>query len=272
MLYRRSSIGANVTDALLDEQNLVKDMNMINPKHLGAAALLVLGSTSALAETTANGSVTNNYLWRGLTQSNNEVAAQGGIDWSHESGFYVGTWVSNVEYASDDTFSYEHDVYFGYSGGDDDFNWDVGYLYYNYDDVNNIDFSELYGGIGVGGFSATLYVMVDTEAEEGPNDFGFGSTTYLSLDYGWELDGGATIGLHVGRHDGDFNDFFNFGEFDPTTDFTYTDYSFSVGVGDFTFTISDTDLDELPLAAQFGDNLDNDDMKFVISYGREFEL
>ena len=72
----------------------------------------------ALAETTANAAVSNNYLWRGLTQSENDPAVSGGIDYVADSGFYVGTWVSNVSYLDADPFSYEHDIYFGYSGGD----------------------------------------------------------------------------------------------------------------------------------------------------------
>jgi len=81
---------------------------------LGAS--LMLSSVAAQAELSANASITNNYLWRGLTQSVNLPATQGGIDYSADNGFYVGTWISNVEYDAGDAFSYEHDVYFGYSG------------------------------------------------------------------------------------------------------------------------------------------------------------
>lgn len=232
-------------------------------RHVGAATALALASSTAFAEVTANIGISNNYLWRGLTQSNNEPAISGGIDYTNESGFYLGTWASNVEYASDDTYSYEHDVYLGWSGGED-VTWDVGWLYYNYDDVNKIDFHDLYATIGVGGFSATYFLLTGTEADEPTpaQDFGFGEAFYLSLNYSFELENGMGISLHAGRHAGDFNEYFNGVPGD------YTDYSVSFSVSDFTFTVSDTDLDDYAPA----NNLDNDEMKFVVSYSMEFGL
>ena len=238
---------------------------------LTAAALLTCVSTTALAEVTANGSVTNNYLWRGLTQSNNEAAVQGGIDYANDSGFYIGTWASNVEYGSDDGYSYEHDVYLGYSGGSDDFSWDVGYLYYNYDDSQKFDFGEVYGSIGVGGFSATLSILANTEADEPSSavDYGFGEAYYLSLDYGFELENGMGISLHVGQHDGDFVDAFN--GIAVNGDASYIDYNVTFTVDNFSMMISDTDL---PNSGCFacGGYLDNGEMKFVVGYGMDFEL
>ncbi|GEA10027.1 hypothetical protein KUL49_04020 [Alteromonas sp. KUL49] len=83
-------------------------------KTLLAAAISSATLMTALptyAEVTANAAVANNYIWRGLTQTTNEPAVSGGIDYASESGFYAGTWASNVSYESDDIYSYEHDVY-----------------------------------------------------------------------------------------------------------------------------------------------------------------
>lgn len=224
----------------------------------GALAML---SGPAVAEITANATVTNNYLWRGLTQTTNDAAVQGGLDYNHESGFYIGTWVSNVKYAPDDVFSYEHDVYFGFAGGDE-LTWDVGWLYYNYDNEAKFDFHEIYGSLGYKGFSATAFILSGTEADEGlGQDFGFGSTYYLSLDYGFELDNGLGIGLHIGRHAGDFNEAFNGVPGD------YTDYNVSFAVKEFSLTVSGTDLSDVG-----PDGLDNDAVKFVIAYSAEFDL
>ena len=88
----------------------------INAKHIYRpllAATLFTAAGSANAEWSANAAMTNNYLWRGLTQSINEAALQGGVDYADDSGFYIGTWASNVSYDSDDAYSYEHDIYFG---------------------------------------------------------------------------------------------------------------------------------------------------------------
>ena len=76
-----------------------------------ALASLIPPSGATYAEWSANVGVTNNYLWRGLTQSINEPAIQGGIDYASDSGFYVGTWASNVSYDSDDAYSYEQHVF-----------------------------------------------------------------------------------------------------------------------------------------------------------------
>ena len=243
--------------------------------NVGAATALALVSSSAFAEVTANVGISNNYLWRGLTQSNNEAQVSGGLDYaSEDGGFYIGTWASNVEYASDDTYSYEHDVYLGWTGGEENFSWDVGWLYYNYDDINKIDFHELYATLGFGGFSVTGFVLTGTEADEpapfcnsggtcvSQADFGFGQAYYVSLNYGFELENGLGIGLHAGRHAGDFNEYFNGVPGD------YTDYAVSFSVSDFTFTVSDTDLDDYAP----GNNLDNDEMKFVVAYSMEFGL
>ena len=138
-------------------------------KALIAVALTTAGLTAAApsyAEITANASVTSNYIWRGLTQTTNDAAVQGGIDYANESGFYAGTWVSNVNYGADDVYSYEHDLYFGFSGESGDISYDVGYLYYNYDAEAEFDFAEVYGSVGFGGLSVTLSLLAHTEAHE----------------------------------------------------------------------------------------------------------
>lgn len=237
-------------------------------KTLVAVALAsssLLTATPAFAELSANVSVTNNYIWRGLTQTTNETAVQGGIDYAHESGFYAGTWASNVQYGADDVYSYEHDMYFGFSGEAGDISYDVGYLYYNYDDEANFDFSEVYGSIGYMNLSATLYLLADTEADEAPGqDFGFAEASYISLDYAIPLDNGAEIGLHVGHHEGDFAEAFN-----GLTD-SYNDWSVSIAKDGFTFAVTGTDMDDDMPAAMGG--YDNDEIKYVVSYGVDFDL
>ncbi|MEX2364987.1 MAG: TorF family putative porin, partial [Pseudohongiellaceae bacterium] len=174
-------------------------------KPLGASALTLAAlaiSAPSYADLSGNVSVSNNYIWRGLTQSINEAVVQGGIDYTSDSGFYAGTWVSNVAYDSDDAYSYEHDLYFGFAGELEGFSYDIGYLYYNYDENAGYDFGEVFGSIGVGNFSATLSLLAHTEPDEAPGqDFGFGEASYLSLDYVIPLASGAEIGLHLGHHE-----------------------------------------------------------------------
>lgn len=228
----------------------------------GFAALAVLAGCAVTAsaqagEWSANASVTNNYIWRGLTQTENEAAVQGGIDFAADNGFYAGTWTSNVNYGAGDVYSYEHDIYAGFAFTTGDISWDFGYLYYNYDKEAEFDFGEVYGTVGFGAVSASLYVLTNTEADEGPGqDFGAGSTYYASVDYGFEVGDGVEIGLHVGYHDGDFAEAFN------GTDDGYFDYNITVGKGGFAFMITDTNTGGG--AAEGG--FDNDQVKFVVSY------
>lgn len=236
-------------------------------KTLTAAAIVAAGSlaapTYADSSFSANASVTNNYIWRGLTQTTNDAAVQGGIDFAHDSGFYLGTWVSNVEYAADDNYSYEHDMYAGWSGDLGPVSLDVGYLYYNYDDEADFDFGEVYATVGFGGFSASAYVLTNTEADEvGDQDFDAGEAYYISIDYAFEIGNGIEIGLHGGYHDGDFQEAFN------GTDGDYYDYNISLSKGGFGFMISDTNVDGP--AAEGG--LDNDEVKFVVSYSVDVDL
>src|SRR5215210_5001131 len=47
---------------------------------------------------TGNIGVFSQYIFRGLTQTDKDPALQGGFDYSHRSGFYVGTWASNISW------------------------------------------------------------------------------------------------------------------------------------------------------------------------------
>ncbi|GAB0057187.1 hypothetical protein SIID45300_01510 [Candidatus Magnetaquicoccaceae bacterium FCR-1] len=115
---------------------------------MGCAAILATPTTSIAADAapaaptsphtvTANVGVVSNYLFRGLTQTWDKPAVQGGIDYSHASGLYAGTWISNV---SDKFFAdgwAEIDLYGGYNGKiNDDWTWTVGTIGYLYPSAN----------------------------------------------------------------------------------------------------------------------------------------
>ena len=50
---------------------------------------------------TANVTIVNDYRYRGISQSNFKPAIQGGFDYAHESGFYIGNWNSSISWISD---------------------------------------------------------------------------------------------------------------------------------------------------------------------------
>ena len=70
------------------------------------SALVLAGITGvpalAMAEDSphslsGNVSMASDYLFRGISQTGGDAAIQGGLDYSHSSGFYLGTWGSNVD-------------------------------------------------------------------------------------------------------------------------------------------------------------------------------
>jgi uncharacterized protein (TIGR02001 family) len=86
---------------------------------------------------TANVGVFSQYVFRGLTQTDRRPAVQGGFDYAHPSGFYAGTWLSNISWFSDtnagNTASLEWDLYGGFKKSwDHGFSTDIGYLRYQY--------------------------------------------------------------------------------------------------------------------------------------------
>jgi uncharacterized protein (TIGR02001 family) len=84
-------------------------------KLLIALALSAGFVASAQAQLTGNLGLTSDYRFRGVSQTQNAPAVQGGIDYAHKSGFYVGNWNSSVSsqvYTSG--AGLESDLYAGY--------------------------------------------------------------------------------------------------------------------------------------------------------------
>ncbi|QWD63972.1 TorF family putative porin [Polynucleobacter sp. MWH-UH2A] len=98
-------------------------MKTLHKRAISAAAVALLSGlacSSAFAADTptdpedagspiaANVTIVNDYRYRGISQSNFKPAIQGGFDYAHESGFYIGNWNSSISWISD---------YYGPSGG-----------------------------------------------------------------------------------------------------------------------------------------------------------
>ncbi len=96
--------------------------------------------------------VASSYIYRGLSQSNYKPAIQAGLDYSHASGFYVGTWASSIRWLKDfgiASGNAEIDIYGGFKNSVGDFGYDVGVLHYQYTGsvtpgATNPDTTELY--------------------------------------------------------------------------------------------------------------------------------
>lgn len=103
-----------------------------------ALATLPVGTSAVLADDlpiSANISILSDYAFRGFSQTDQRPAVQGGLDYEHESGFYLGLWGSNISWLSDagaERSSVELNVYGGYSTDLGPLGLDVGLVHYYY--------------------------------------------------------------------------------------------------------------------------------------------
>ena len=162
----------------------------------GLAAIgLTFAAMAAQAEITGSVGVFSDYNWRGITQTGQDPALHGSIDYAHDSGFYAGVWASNVDFGDCCDESVETDIYLGFSGGET-ITWDVGGVYYLYPGADSIDFWELYAGVGWKWLSGKI---------SWSDDFGNYDESAIYLEGNAEVELPANFGLnaHVGYSDGD---------------------------------------------------------------------
>lgn len=100
----------------------------------GAAAAESAGSAFDFE---ANVSLASQYRYRGLMQTNNKPAVQGGFRITHASGFYAGNWNSSISWLGDTdpgvSAPLEMDFFAGYAGTLwNDLGIDTGVLQYYY--------------------------------------------------------------------------------------------------------------------------------------------
>ena len=179
---------------------------------VGAPALALADDAASPHTLSANIGLTSNYVFRGISQTGGEPAIQGGFDYSHRSGFYLGTWGSNVgwltEFQGYDSGSMELDLYGGYRNAIGPVSYDVGAIRYMYPgSKNNTDpanttlpgawTSEAYVSAGWKWFTAKYsYYLSDSVFGVGPNANG---SYYLDLSGSLPVaDTGLTLGAHWG--------------------------------------------------------------------------
>lgn len=151
---------------------------------------------------TANVGFVSNYLYRGISQTGAKPAIQGGFDYAHASGLYVGAWGSNVSWVPASSASLELDTYFGFKNSlAGDLSYDVGFLRYNYPGIyasttTKADTNEIYGAISWKWVTAKYsYSLGDTFGV--PDASG---TSYMELNASYAMaDSGVTLGAHYGK-------------------------------------------------------------------------
>jgi uncharacterized protein (TIGR02001 family) len=214
---------------------------------LAAPALASAQEATSPHAFTGNFALTSDYVFRGVSQTQNEPAVQGGFDYAHSSGVYIGTWASNVDWVSlgyKEDSSMEIDLYGGYKGTLGDFGYDVGAITYYYpgDDVagaTDPDTTEVYVGASWK-FLSAKYSHAVSDHIFGWTTTGGGKTRgsyYAELNANYNLGSGWGVLAHVGYQDIKDND-----------DASYTDWKIGVskdlGVAVATLAYSDTNAED----------------------------
>lgn len=170
---------------------------------LGASLLALPALAQEGPAWSANVALSTDYVWRGISQSNEDFAISGGFDVSYGS-FYAGTWASNVDFENASDTNLEIDFYGGFTG---EFAggvaWDVGLIYYTYPDSggSDLDFLELKGGLSYEfesglGVSGTAWYDPDNKNFYTEAGAGFSPMENFSVD--------ATLGYYNFDAGGDY--------------------------------------------------------------------
>ena len=171
----------------------------------GSAFVAVPAAAQDLGvEISGNAAVVSEYRFRGVDLSGGDVAIQGGIDVTHDSGIYVGTWGSSLD---EDTVGYGHtelDVYGGWGTDiNDSLSLDVGVIAYLYPNApeGDYDYVEFYSSVGFGLGPADLSVGVAYAPKQ--DSLGNDDNLYLYSDLGVGIpDTPISLSAHVGYTDG----------------------------------------------------------------------
>jgi len=156
---------------------------------------------------TSNVTLASEYIYRGIGQTNRKPAIQGGFDYAHSSGLYVGTWASNVSWLSDMapavgkiSNSIEMDFYGGYKNTIGDFGYDVGLLQYYYPGSYPTGFNN---PNTLEGYVAGSWTFLTLKYSHSFSDLfgwvGSKNSGYLDLTANYELMPGLNLIGHVGR-------------------------------------------------------------------------
>ena len=220
------------------------------------AALPMLGAGTVLAQESpfsANVSLTTDYAYRGISQTDEKAALQGGFDYAHSSGFYAGVWGSNISWLNDipastsTGSSLELDLYAGYSTELGPIGLDVGVLQYYYPGNYNSTWraetglekpDTLEGYVGLSWeFLSFKYSNSFTDLFGAPDSEG---SQYFDLSAEYEVMDGLTVDAHYGHQ--------------AITGVTESYYDWKVGgtynLGGFDLGLHyvDTDIDDVDVA------------------------
>ena len=223
-----------------------------------AVAMMSAGATTSVAHAdgawgpfTANISLTSDYRFRGISQSDNGAAVQGGVDYA-SNGWFAGVWASSVDFLDSATKDApaEVDIYGGYNYAVSD-TTEIGIkaIYYWYPDsdyggTNHYDYVELGGHVSHSfekfSLLGEIYWSPDYFNESGDSIYLAGTATVPLLKEFWFFDGGLSASARLAYQWIDDNGTFG------TPDYLTWDIGLTAKAGIFSFDARyvDTDLSD----------------------------
>jgi uncharacterized protein (TIGR02001 family) len=192
--------------------NTLKGINMLKKTIVaglvaGAFAPTFASAADSPHSLSGNMGIYSQYIFRGLTQTDSRPALQGGFDYSHSSGFYAGTWLSNISWLRDFGAyaaggNLEADFYGGFKGSfAGDFGYDVGLLQYVYPGTTipggtKADTLEAYGALSWKWLSAKYSYSLNNKTFGVTDSRG---TWYLDLTANVPVTDKLSAVLHYGK-------------------------------------------------------------------------
>jgi uncharacterized protein (TIGR02001 family) len=150
------------------------------------AAVMLAGSGAAMAEFSGNVTVVSDYLFDGISQTDNKPAAQVGLNNATESGVYFGFWGSNVDFNTESDI--ETDWYIGYGWGGEAVAFDAGIVFYKYlPDDDDIDYNEIYFGVTLNETSTIKWWYADDIANTGESAWRLKFSHSFAINDSWSI-------------------------------------------------------------------------------------
>ena len=200
-----------------------------------AAATTSRAAEEAAAEDAPSYTLTTNvglfsqYVFRGVSYTQEKPAVQGGADFAHNSGLYLGVWGTNISSKAIQNAVGEIDVYGGYARTVGDFGFDVGLLQFIFPDGQYEGTDETYHTLEA--YAAVSWKFLKLKYSRsitdyfGFNDDSFGDagngdsdgSYYLELNASHAFENGWGVDAHIGRQ-----------KVRNYEDFNFTDYRVGV--------------------------------------------
>jgi uncharacterized protein (TIGR02001 family) len=207
-------------------------------KHLILVTTLLTMSSSVFADWSSTVTVASDYLFNGVSQTDEGPALQGSLDWSGAVGWYAGGWASNVDFGDDTNI--EADVYLGYyTAVNDTVNLDIGVAQYTYNGASyssDGNYTEIYTKWNFGATDLNFWYAWDY--------FGTGAGHYIvMLNHTFTINDELTLLVGIDRSSSLDDDKW---QWEPGSD-SYNHWqvtsNFSTNGFDFSLGLHGTDLD-----------------------------